>query len=181
MVLEWLGSLIPLKFLDTHHDRPACCGHTIVICISHSTCQNIIFQNQNSRIAPNLFSNCVVWILWMIKFHQIGNAYQIRTEETFLPDQYRYLINIQKIFFLITSVINISSFKETLCSQGCSTVTEVQFVSLVNASVQINIIAGNKYLLKTLCVLNSLINPGRPLILTMYQNGINDTNKFKKS
>ena len=29
-VLEWLGCLIPLKFLDKHHIRPVCCGHTIV-------------------------------------------------------------------------------------------------------------------------------------------------------
>ena len=29
-VLEWLGSLITLKFLDKHHNCPFCCGHTIV-------------------------------------------------------------------------------------------------------------------------------------------------------
>ena len=29
--MEWSGSLIPLKFLDNHHNRPKCCGHTIVI------------------------------------------------------------------------------------------------------------------------------------------------------
>ena len=29
-VLEWFGSLIPLKLLYKHHNRSVCCGHTIV-------------------------------------------------------------------------------------------------------------------------------------------------------
>ena len=39
-VLEWLRPLIPLKFLDKHHKRPVCCGHTIVQFVS---CQNLSF------------------------------------------------------------------------------------------------------------------------------------------
>ena len=33
IVLESSGFLIALKFLDKHHDRPVCCGHTIVSCV----------------------------------------------------------------------------------------------------------------------------------------------------
>ena len=29
-VLEWSGSMIPLKFFDKHHNHPVCCGHAIV-------------------------------------------------------------------------------------------------------------------------------------------------------
>ena len=29
-VLKWLGSLIPLIFLDKHHNHPVYCGYTIV-------------------------------------------------------------------------------------------------------------------------------------------------------
>ena len=30
-IFEWLGSMIPLKILDTHHNHPICFGHTIVL------------------------------------------------------------------------------------------------------------------------------------------------------
>ena len=33
-----MGSLIALKFLDKHHDRPVCCGHTIVQYARKLTC-----------------------------------------------------------------------------------------------------------------------------------------------
>ena len=49
-VLEWLGSLIPLKFLDTQHDHSVGCGHSIVsymwqFSVLHTCCHNSILFN----------------------------------------------------------------------------------------------------------------------------------------
>ena len=40
-----VGSLIPLKFLEKHHDRPVYCGHAIVGCFRDNTGESITRQN----------------------------------------------------------------------------------------------------------------------------------------